>query len=265
LAEELIVPARTQRMPIDVFCVEQGRWAYRDLSQVASVASALADDGSPDGVNVNQLAERASAGRFPQSGAALDKLARLTVQAGQGQQQVWDAVAQVNSRSGAESDSNAFTANYVQPQVIEKLKPYLDALDKQVAASDRVVGVIVAINGKVEIVDVFESTPLFRKLWPKLLKSYALDAAAADETAEEMPCTVADAEEFLLRVKEAQGAASENGKGQVITHGDYDDVATFSLHEQRPASSSLRATGAAGMGGMGGGFGGGVHSAGFGK
>ena len=36
---------------------------------------------------------------------------------------------------------------------------------------------IVAVNGRFEQIDVFESTPLFNKLWPKLLKSYALDAA----------------------------------------------------------------------------------------
>jgi hypothetical protein len=29
-----------------------------------------------------------------------------------------------------------------------------------------------------EMVDVYESTPLFKKLWPKLLKGYALDAIA---------------------------------------------------------------------------------------
>jgi hypothetical protein len=38
---------------------------------------------------------------------------------------------------------------------------------------------VVAVNGKVESLDVFQSTPQFRNLWPKLLKSYALDAAHA--------------------------------------------------------------------------------------
>ncbi len=173
-------------------------------------------------------------------------------------------MAQVNSRSGADSDSDAFTANYVEPQVVDKLKPYLEALNEHVTTSPRVVGAIMAINGKIEVVDIFESTPLFRKLWPKLLKSYALDAvAAADAEAEVEECSLADAEEFLDRVQTAQSEANEDNEGELTTLADTDDVLTFSLHDRGDVRS---ARGAAAMGGgMGGGMGGSVHSAGFGK
>jgi hypothetical protein len=259
LAKELIVPPRTRRMPIDVFCVEQGRWAHRELPQVARVSNALAALNSPSGLSVNELTDKAKAGRFPQSGAALSKSARLTLQEGKGQRQVWDVVAQVNNQSGADSDSDAFTANYVEPQVVDKLEPYLEALNEQVTASPRVVGAIMAINGKIEVVDIFESTPLFRKLWPKLLKSYALDAVAAADAEVEAKCSLADAEEFLDRVQTAQSEATEDNEGELTTLADTDDVLTFSLHDRGDVRS------ARGTAAMGGGMGGSVHSAGFGK
>ena len=73
------------------------------------------------------------------------------------------------------------------------IEPYLDHLQRPVADLEQPVGILVAINGKIESIDVFESTPLFLKLWPKLLKSYALDAANSREESDEKPqeCTLA--------------------------------------------------------------------------
>ena len=88
-----------------------------------------------------------------------------------------DAVAEANAAAGVSSESGAFTANYVGAGNRQRLEPYLENLERRLAAEPNVIGVVVAINGKIEAVDVFESTPLFQKLWPKLLKSYALDAA----------------------------------------------------------------------------------------
>lgn len=78
-------------------------------------------------------------------------------------------VRRVNTTTGVETDSGAFTANYAAPTVSEKLAPYLANLRERVASQKRIVGIVVAINGKIESADLFESTPLFRKLWPKLL------------------------------------------------------------------------------------------------
>jgi len=38
------------------------------------------------------------------------------------------------------------------------------------------VGAVIAINGKVQNADLFNSPELFKALWPKLLESYALEA-----------------------------------------------------------------------------------------
>ena len=107
--------------------------------------------------------------------------------------------------SGNQVESGAFTGNYANKKVVARLKPYIDSTQDKIARTEKVVGVIVAINGKVETIDIFESTPLFRKLWPKLLKSYALDASvsAKDKSAAKV-CTIADARKFLRTAMQAK-------------------------------------------------------------
>jgi len=122
---------------------------------------------------------------------------------------------------------------------------------------ERVIGVIVATNGKIETVDVFESTPLFRKLWPKLLASYALDAAnAADSPSARKMATLADADDFLSTAMQGDADQEiENVGGLLVTRHSSEGVASFSALE--PADGSRDESSAMG------GFGGGVHSAAF--
>ncbi len=98
------------------------------------------------------------------------------------------------------------------------------------AESRQVIGVIVAINGKPHSIDVFESTPLFQKLWPKLLKSYALDALGHSQEAQaEKTCDAAAAVEFLKQASEAQVASQGEKAGVSLTHRENDAVACFTV------------------------------------
>ena len=192
---------------------------------------------------------------------------------------VWNKVAETNAKSANASQSGDFAGNYANREEIKQLAPYIKAIAKPVADQPQVLGVAVAIDGKTDTLDVFESTPLFRQLWPKLLKSYALDAAnaAADEAADNgaaktvkksskptpKPCTVDDARKFVAEAFSAKGKESK-GKGVNVTTGDTEHLITFSAQDSR---RSKDAEGAAGIGGFigGGGFGGGIHGAGFAK
>jgi hypothetical protein len=123
-----------------------------------------------------------------------------------------------------------------------------------VASGKQVVGAIVAVNGMVEAVDVFQSTPLFQKLWPKLLKGHALDAlAGAGVKNPNKQATIDDARKFLKSAMEATVAKKSDSRGGlVVTKRDSEQVMSFS----------------AGMGGMGGmsfGDAEAVHSSGYKK
>jgi hypothetical protein len=255
LAQELIVPAGARDILVNVFCVEHGRWAGRGRAESTQVVQGLTA-GKVSEAEVERLTLRAQAGEFPQSGGSFGKNGRLAVQEGKNQQAVWDEVAQANRKSGASSRSGAYTANYAQARVVDGLKPFLQALEKPVAATQRVVGVVVAVDNKIEAADVFESSPLFRKLWPKLLKSFALDAASNQPGSNEKPCTVADATKFLNDAMQASVDETKTDKGLVAIRRQAKGIASFSVHEAQTGRSA-----SAGLGGMGGG----IHTSAFAK
>ena len=256
IGQESIIPPGKKAVKIEVYCVESGRWAARDDAETEAAVDKLASpsDKPMDAKARKELAQEAKKGKFVAHAGNLSKDARVAVQSGQGQGAVWDNVGQANAASGIQTASDAFTANYTDPKVLKKLQAYVDKLQRPVAEHKQVVGAIVAINGKAEAVDVFQSTPLFEKLWPKLLKSHALDAFAVAEKPEaKKVCTPADARDFLLAAMQAN--VEKNSKGQgglVVTKRDSEKVTSFSA-------------GFGGMGGMGGGFGDSVHSSGYKK
>ena len=259
IAEEAIIASNSEPAPIDVYCVEHGRWGGNDWGIVLSPILAQGGGNSDE---IAEAAEEAGKGKFVATPGTLSKKSRLAAQSGEGQQAVWNNVAAANASSRVDSDSGAFTANFVDESVLEKLEPYLKSLREPIAGRERIVGVVVAINGKVEAVDVFESTPLFVKVWPRLLKGYALDAFhAAEAEGADKSCDVADARAFIDKVIQSQvDQTKESPSGLVVTRRNSKDVMGFS------ARSESSGDGAAMMGGMGmGGFGGAVHSAGFSK
>lgn len=264
IANELVLAAHSSPTRIPVFCVESGRWgekgADETLSQIENANSSPASEGTVSAAlrvdyGASQLAQDADRGKFVATVGHLSKASRVAVQSEKDQSAVWESVAIANSQSGVSPDSGAFTANYVNVDNIKKLEPYLENLLAPVSKIDQVVGVLVAINGKIETIDVFDSTPLFHKVWPKLLKSYALDATNVQEA---NGTKVADlkrdaAEAFLAEALGANVASSEAGQGVALTRREGQHVLSFSSHVE-PAAGS------AGMGGMGG-----VHFSGYAK
>lgn len=248
IAQSAIITAHSEPTEIDVYCVEHGRWGQRTSADTSVVLNAFAVEID----EAKEFAAEARQGKFVVQGGVLNKGSRIAATDGKGQQEVWDEVAKANGKLNVNSSSGAFTYNFVDEEVAEKVMPYRAALDK-FAEQERVVGVIVVINGKVETVDVFESTPLFRKFWPKLMTGYCLDALhAVDETTDSVACRRDDAEQFLLSVIQDQSEETQQSKdGLVVSRRENDKSVSFSA-------------GGAGMGGMGG-FGGGVHSSGFSK
>ena len=201
-------------------------------------------------------------GKFIGSVGNVNKTARFAVQHDKDQQKVWDKVAEVNAKNSVKAQSGDFAGNYVEKEAVERLEPYLKALNQRVAGSANVVGVAVAIDGKMDTVDVFESTPLFRQLWPKLLKSYALDAVnAAEDVAEQKAgeksakkpdavCSVEDARKFLTEAMSAQKKQSTTNGAVTVTTQSTEHIVSFSAQDSSRNRDSAGNTGG-GLGGNG--------------
>jgi hypothetical protein len=296
IGEELVIAPDGKPVEIDVFCVEHGRWGGRAEADYAGLiasahqpqrpfvtsvvpvvdADALAAPVVADFDSLEETTAAANSGKFVGSVGSLSKAARLAVQKGAGQSAVWDEVANENAKAGVETASGTFASNYSDQDAVERLEPYLQHFKQPIEDRENIVGVIVAVNGQVESLDVFESTPLFRKLWPKLLKSYALDAANAAAAGEEIKAvTRADAIAFFQDVATAQaeGAraqAAQSTDSLAVSRGENERVLLFTAHDRRVGDANAAASPSVnggtglggGMGGMGS-FGGAIHSAGF--
>jgi hypothetical protein len=275
IGQELVIAPDKKPVKIEVFCVEHGRWGARAEADYDSILAEATTSASRAGAgdtagNGRAQARAANGGKFVGSVGSLNGPARIAVQKGDGQEKVWDEVSSANAKSGVKSKSGAFTGNYAESKVVKQLRPYTDHFVQPVVKAENVVGAIVAVNGKVESMDIFESTPLFKKLWPKLLKSYALDALnAADEKLSPKQCSSAEALAFLQETARAGTKKSDTKKGITSTQQESDKVLLFSAHElseRRSAEASAARGGGLGGGGIGGGgFGGAIHSSGFAK
>lgn len=226
VAKEYVIAPGGKPVKIEVYCVEHGRWAFR--------------------------------GAFAGKAGNLNKAGRVAVQGGKGQQEVWDSVGKSNVASGARTSTDAFTANYTDPKILKMIDFYVKDIERPVAESPQVVGAIVAVGDKIEVIDVFGSTPLFQKVWPKLLKGHALDAAVAapKKTAKHTQApTLKDAKKFFQTAMQADVQQKTVGKdGLVVTKRESKDLISYSAAEKsRGAPEAM------------GGFGGGMHSAGYAK
>ena len=221
VGDEMVIQPTTKPVSIEVFCVEHGRWQGRSVEQDAGAFANLNGAAWDQARSANgsadlalKLTKEANAGKFVASPGAVSKETRQAVQRNgdDKQSKVWDKVQAAVAKSGVKpddfSENGTFVGNYTDEESAKRLVPYIEKLKDPIAGAEQVVGVVVAINGKVESLDAFESTPLFLKLWPKLLKSYALDAAnAADPKLKNVACPSSAVCQF---VEELQARPAES-------------------------------------------------------
>jgi hypothetical protein len=158
LSFDLIVPSKSGKMPIASFCVEHGRWTQRG-----------AEDAARFGSSTEQLST---------------KELKLAARADKKQGEVWDKVAKaqmllkdkVGAPVQAAESASSLQLTLEHKKLKEALEEYLKKLSPLIEDKKDVIGYAFAINGKVNSADVYGSSALFRKLWPKLIKASAVEA-----------------------------------------------------------------------------------------
>lgn len=132
---------------------------------------------------------------------------REKAQAKKSQDEVWSAVAETVTVNAATTTTSTLNSVYENKRVNQKLDNYERALGNNLTRRN-VVGVVAVVGGKIISADVFANHDLFQAYWPKMLKSYALEAVGTVETAKKQVSRL-DAETFLSR---AQGTGAEDGQ-----------------------------------------------------
>ncbi len=201
LTVSLIVPPKSGRIPIDAFCVEQGRWSARGKEQVARFETSAAAMPS----RAAKLAMKAPEPTPVAPGNVGD---RRVVGAGTSsrQSEVWKEVsrkqAQLTRSVGAPVAAAQSQTSLQLALENEKLATaraaYAAVLKQAGESSGDIIGYVFAINGKINSGDVYESNGLFRKMWPKMLDASITEALGEKPGAENgAPPAIADVEAFL--------------------------------------------------------------------
>ncbi len=185
IGKDRIVPAESDPIDLSVFCVEPGRW--------------VAANGKSD---------------FSGGRAGLNTLAALGVRgsamAAKNQQQVWDnvdkskqamatnlpapAAAEVNSTTSYARVMDNKEVQQKVDSVAEPIERNYESVIRQLRDKNAV-GIVVAVNGEIVWADIFASTQLLQKYWPKLVRSYATEAVVTRAKAGE--ASMREAQKFL--------------------------------------------------------------------
>ncbi len=183
IGDDTIVPPQAKNLPVRVYCVEHGRWsgpgAFEESAK--SVAMPSVRNTAQEGAFMAAVAERpAGDSRIVVSGMAYRGFhAEARGTSGKAQEEVWDKVAAKNKAFKSESATGTYrgVVNMESGEAAKSAKPYVSAITGRFPQSPKLVGAVAAVNGKVIAADIFGDPTLFRKLWPKLLRSYAAEAA----------------------------------------------------------------------------------------
>jgi len=198
IGKDRIVPAESDPIDLSVFCVEPGRWV---ASSEHFGASEAMYGGSGAGKAVPPMAMMAQPSVRGKAMADKDQSA---VWAEVRKQQAAETV-EVSGVAPTVATELARTSSYARVMENEAVKKQVDAVAKPIEENyqslirqlrDRnAVGVVVAVNGRIIWADVFASTELLAKYWPKLVRSYASEAVVS--RAKEVPVGVPQAQAFL--------------------------------------------------------------------
>ena len=180
IGKDRLIPPESDPVDLGVFCVEPGRWTGPKMS-FDSVGSPMASPAV-------------------RSKAMVDK----------DQQKVWSEVRNSQAAIALELPAPAaaevsVTSSYAKVMLNEEVKQKVDSVaapmqrDYQSVIKqlqDRhAVGVVAAVNGEIIWADIFASTSLLEKYWPKLVRSYAAEAVIS-RTRNQEP-EVKSAQKFL--------------------------------------------------------------------
>jgi hypothetical protein len=157
---DFIVPHSSGRMPIAAFCVEHGRWTQRGDEPSAQFSTSNESlSGKELKLAAKQKMEQSEV--WQQVAANQQKLARNT-----------------QASVAAAASPSSFQLTLESKAVQGHIEDYVKTLQPVVGGKDDVIGYAFAINGKINSADVYGSHALFARLWPKLLKSSAVEAVA---------------------------------------------------------------------------------------
>jgi hypothetical protein len=218
IGKDRIVPAGAEPLPLDVFCVEHGRWSgssefaasktivHPSVREKAAVDQAQTEvwDAVRSGTTYSRQADASAA-----PPVAVPRM----------------SMSEIESAIASNGRTEAYEKIYQSRAVGVSIDDFVAEVQRRFAratsglGNEQVVGVVVSYGGEVAWSDIFASAELFDHYWSKLLRSYAVEALARPTYRE--VASRDNANEFLHRVKGRETQETEPGvyRWREITDG----------------------------------------------
>ncbi|HWY43493.1 MAG TPA: DUF6569 family protein [Candidatus Sulfotelmatobacter sp.] len=172
IGKDRLVPVGAEPLPLNVFCVEHGRWSSgANFSAAKTIVhpsvreqAAIAQKQTEVWNAVRSGTTAAPAPAAPPARMSVEVLSGAI--ANEAPTESYDGLYNKSRSVGGSVDS-----------FVEEVQRRFSK-ETSVLKNERVVGVVVAYGGEVAWSDIFASDNLFQKYWTKLLRSYAVEALA---------------------------------------------------------------------------------------
>ncbi len=221
IPQDVLLPPKSGVVPLSSFCVESGRWSQRGSE------SPTAFNSSNDMV----------------VGKGLKIAARKAADQGQVWQEVSKAQEALSSRAGApvaaaESPSS-LQLTLQSPSVRKSADGYVQALTGTPDKSG-IVGCAFAVNNSLRSAEIYASPELFRKMWPKLLKSAAIEATAGVTDIPIRPTlTTNDVRSFLAAADEGKADSKNLSEIEKLVTRENDKALMFETQDRERKDATV--------------------------
>ncbi len=193
IAFDMIVSPKSGKVPLGAFCVEAGRWTQRGKEaggQFLSSYNCLASNGL-------KIAARKDGAKITNQAAVWDNVGKAQMALSKN----------LKTEVQAKESKSSLELTLEHKKVVASVDACIKKLQDAPKDKKDVIGYAVVINGKVNNADVYASSALFQKLWPKLLKASAVEALAEKNDKKLEPAKVEAVKAFLADA--AKGKKSE--------------------------------------------------------
>lgn len=161
---DYVIPPKSGKVKLSSFCVERGRWSRRGGESSKRFSSSS-----------NQVATREL---------------KLAARRDRSQSRVWEEVdafqMKLSKNMGRsvrpEASASSLELTLEDKDVKKVTKNYTSSLIKVLEGKKNIVGFAFSINGKINSAEIYSSSDIFVKLWPKLLGACAVEAIAKYDT-----------------------------------------------------------------------------------
>jgi len=202
IGKDRIVPVGAPPLPLDVFCVEHGRWTgVANFSAASTIVHPSVREQAAVNQNQNNVWDAVRSGTTAKP-APSAPAARLSM----------PSIAGAIANNGR---TEAYEKIYQSPAVGVSIDDFVAEVQRRFTYAtsglkgERVVGVVVAYGGEVAWSDIFASGELFDHYWHKLLRSYSIEALARPTV--RVVASRENASEFLRRLNGREIQETEPG------------------------------------------------------